>query len=67
MPQIVYYEDIRRKHNRAVGLITRECALCGKHFDTGPGYVYKIGKKNHPFLFYCSYSCFQKAKSSKTK
>ncbi len=61
---VITYETIRQLHNKAVGLITRVCPVCGKIFDTAPGYVYKKKVNRKSYVYFCSYSCSRKAEKN---
>lgn len=66
---IIYYEDIRRKCCKTLGLFKHKCEMCGKEFECTKDYVYKIAKKTHSerYYYYCSYTCFRKAQKEKER
>lgn len=49
----------RYKHISQANLKTYTCAECGKVFDAGPEYKYKVDGKNAPQKVFCCYKCFR--------
>ena len=51
-----------KRNTDAIGISTRNCAICGKSFVISPLYMYKIPKNkfNKCYKYYCSYTCYRK-------
>lgn len=59
---IIYYENERKKFEKAIGLREHVCSECGKTFECTSAYVYKRfrNKRTHgAYDYYCSYKCFR--------
>ena len=59
----VYLSKNDKQNLRAMGLYPRKCVICGKEFETRPGYVYKKYNKRE-YDYYCSYTCMRKAEKN---
>lgn len=51
----------RYKHISQANLYSHTCAACGKKFDAGAEYRYKVDIKSGSNKYYCSYTCFRPA------
>ena len=48
-------------------LFPRKCKTCGKRFEAGKEYVYKIGHDKKRYKWFCSYHCMREFQKGEDK